>query len=169
MIQVNDIWSIIGLSSLVASVVTVILGIVKDIFVEKYRFKRQSQAGYIQSQIRLYCHIHFLLESLGGLGSDYSRSLFGKFSENVRELNEIMKKSSDLLEYRVLNLWLTFLESFSEAVEAMKKKKNEKERERMRQILEQRKQLLSTIKDIMNNKLIPEYRKIVGETVPVLE
>jgi hypothetical protein len=32
----NDIWSLIGLSLLVASVVTVVLEIVRDVLVEKY-------------------------------------------------------------------------------------------------------------------------------------
>lgn len=60
----NDVWSIIGLSSLVASVVTVILGIVRDVLVEKYRFKRESQAGYLQRQIQIYSHIYFFLQRM---------------------------------------------------------------------------------------------------------
>ena len=163
----DDIWSIIGLSSLVASVVTVFLGIVRDVLVEKYRFKRQSEAGYLQSQVRLYSHIHFLLRSVRAAGLKFSREMFGKFSENVRELNDIIRKSSDLLDNRILDLWLAFMSLFVEGMEAMEAK--EKVTEYVLQAVERRKQLLLAIKDIMNNRLIPEYCKIVGKTVPMLD
>jgi hypothetical protein len=54
----------LGKLSLIASVVTVILGIVRDILVEKYRFKRESEAGYIQRQTQIYSQIYFLLKRL---------------------------------------------------------------------------------------------------------
>ena len=97
----NDIWSIIGLSSLVASVVTIVLGIVRDILVEKYRFKRESEAGFIQSQIQLYNQIYFLLRRWQ-IGAKMPQ-LFGEYGRNVKEINEIIKTSSSLLDHRVLN------------------------------------------------------------------
>jgi hypothetical protein len=57
----DDVWTIIGLSSLIASVVTVVLGIARDVLVDKYRFKRESEAGYLQSQIQVFSKIYFLL------------------------------------------------------------------------------------------------------------
>lgn len=98
----NDIWSIIGLSSLVASVITVILGIVRDVLVEKYRFKRESEAGYVQSQIVMYSRINFLLTCITEL---VPTELFGKYEDNIKELNDIMKAQASLLEQKVLNKW----------------------------------------------------------------
>ena len=57
----DDFWTIIGLSSLIASIVTVVLGLARDVIVDKYRFKRQSEAGYLQSQIQVFSKIYFVL------------------------------------------------------------------------------------------------------------
>lgn len=159
----NDIWSIIGLSSLVASVVTVLVGIVKDIVVEKYRFKRQSVAGYIQSQIQIYSRIYFLLKTLT---EPTLTELFGTTPENVKELNDIIKAQSSLLEQKALNEWFAiwgWTKKYREGKEeAQKDEAIEKSYNHIRK-------LLSIIKGIMNSNLIPKYRKIVGETVPDLE
>lgn len=159
----NDILSIIGLSSLIASIVTVILGIVKDILVEKYRFKREKEAGYIQAQIRLYRRIHFLLRRLR-MGATISE-LFGSILENTKTLNDIMSESSDILESRVTNTWVAYLALIQKAYEA----KGEKRKKLIMKAKEHEKELISTIKEIMNENLIPKYRKFVGETVPILE
>ena len=160
----SDIWSIIGLSSLVASVVTVVLGIVRDVLVEKHRFKRQSEAGYVQAQIRMYSQINYLVKRvLIGL---YSPELFGRMEDEIKKINDIVKESSDLLDSRVLNEWLLIMENFdhflreSNADEVLKYYKKVKKHTR---------QLGSIIKEITNDDLIPKYRKIVGETVPNLD
>jgi hypothetical protein len=166
----DDIWTIIGLSSLIASVVTIVLGIARDVLVDKYRFKRQSEAGYIQNQIQIYSQIYFLLRrvSEGAVLTD----LFGSTKNDIMDLNSTMKTKSDLLDSKVRGQWLALMASFTSDVEELAKGKHldenewEERRKNFRNYLGQ---LALTIKDIMNNSLIPKYRKIVGETVPVLD
>jgi len=155
----DDIWSIIGLSSLIASVVTVILGIIRDILVEKQSFKRQSEAEYIQRQIQVYSQIYFLLQRIhrGAIMPE----LFGKTGENIIELNNIIKTNSSFLESRVLNKWLTIMALLQKSVQEGKGYEKE--------LAEHSEQLVLIIKEMMNSDLIPKYRKIVGETVPALE
>lgn len=159
----DDIWAIIGLSSLIASVVTVILGIVRDILVEKYRFKRQSEAGYVQGQIQLYHRIYFFLKrtEIGG-----HPDFFNKWEDDVKEVNSILKSKSSFLEPRFLNKWLTF---FSLLNDLVKEKDKMKKKVLWNKVADAYPELLSIVKEIMNNTLIPKYRKIVGETVPTLD
>lgn len=93
-------------------------------------------------------------------------SLFGEITEHTRELNDIIKTNSSLLEPRILSNWLSY---FVLIQKALKEKEIEKHKEYAKKLPAYREQLVSAIKDIMNNKLIPKYRKIVGETVPLLE
>lgn len=160
----NDVWSIIGLSSLVASVVTVILGIVRDVLVEKYRFKRESEAGYVQSQIKVYSQIYFLLRRLrtGAIASE----LFGELEDNIKELNNLIKTNASLVESRVLNKWVY---QMALTTAYLKDPEDETSEEIRKDVNERVIQLASIIKEIMNNNLIPKYRRIVGETVPALE
>lgn len=162
--MMNEIWSIIGLSSLIASIVTIILGIVRDVLVEKYRFKREKEAGYIQNQIRMHSQIYLLLKRLrkGATAPEY----FGEVTENIRELNDIIKKSSDVLKPIVLNEWLALFTTLKKIME--EKPKSEKRKELVKEAKEHSRKLVLTIKNTMNKDLIPKYRKIVGETVPAL-
>ena len=159
----NDIWSIIGLSSLVASVVTVVLGIVRDVLVEKSRFKRESEAGYLQSQIQLYSRIYYYLRR-PRLG-EAIYEIFGGWKEGVKEMNAIFKAESSLLDKRVLNKWFSIWKSYRDYLEETDDKIK---KELYDGATEDAIELLSIIKEIMNDNLIPKYRKIVGETVPDL-
>ena len=159
----NDIWSIIGLSSLIASVVTIVLGIVRDVFVERYRFKREKEAGYLQGQIRLYSRIHFLIRRLT-IGAVTSL-LFEGVPEALKECNKTIEESSDLLEPRFLNEWLSIMTLIERATKAKKEQKTKSYLEADKNM----RQIISIIEEVMNNNLIPKYRKIVGETVPRLE
>jgi len=164
----DQFWSIIGLSSLIASVVTVILGIARDILVEKHRFKRQSEAGYIQRQIQLYSRIYFLLIRIRKGAT--AVGLFGKSAEDIKELNDVIKTNSSLLESRIMNSWITIMALISKTTKMVTQKKNgEKRKEYIRKGRKETTQLILTVKSIMNDILIPKYRKIVGETVPALE
>jgi len=159
----SELWNIIGLSSLVASVVTVILGIIRDILIEKYRFRRQSEAGFIQSQIKLYSQIYFLLQriQIGATAPQFFSSIF----DDMKELNDIIKANSSLLTPTIIGKWLAFMVLIKEIME---EKKTEKREELGKKAREHSVELLSIIKEMMNSNLIPKYRKIVGETVPVL-
>lgn len=120
----DDIWSIIGLSSLIASLVTMILGIVRDILVEKHRFNRESQAGHIQRQIQLYSRIYFLLIRLRKGAT--AVALFGKSAEDVKELNDVIKTNSSLLESRIMNSWITIMALISKSSKIKTQKKTVK-------------------------------------------
>jgi len=158
----DDIWAIIGLSSLIASVVTVILGIVRDVLVEKYRFKKQSEAGYLQSQIRLYFQIHFLLKRLT-LGA-VTPMLFEAVPESIKEANKMIKTKSDLVAPEFTNTWLAIMTLIENAI-----KDKEQQVKLMWDADEKMKELMLIIKEILNKNLLPKYRKIVGKTVPPLE
>lgn len=159
----DDILSIIGISSLVASIVSVILGIFRDILVEKRRFNRQSEAGYLQGQIKVYSQIYFLLHRMHRKAT--LTALFGSPSDNLRELNDIIKENSSLLTQQVLDNWLDMMALSQEAVVA-----NETELPKyFKKLDEYSSRLVSIIKEIMNKDLIPRYRKVVGETVPYLK
>ena len=160
----NDIWSIIGLSSLIASVVTVALGIVKDILIERYRFKRQSEAGYLQSQIRLYSKIYFLLRRLT-IGA-VTTVLFEETVDALKRFNRIIEENSELLAPKVLDKWLTIMTTIEKGIKTKDPKLKVKI---LWEADKNMRQSISIVKEIMNNDLIPKYRKIVGETVPALE
>jgi len=158
----DQIWSIIGLSSLIAAVVTVSLGIVRDIFVEKYRFKRQSEAGFIQSQIQVYSQIHLLLARIEKRATE--PLFFGEASTNLKEINDIIKTNSYLLTSRIKNEWLSFMAMFQRGFDV----RDNKDRLVLGIALDAKKdEILSLIIVIINRDLIPKYRKIVGETVPL--
>lgn len=160
----DQFWSIIGLSSLIASVVTVILGIVRDILVEKHRFKREKEAGYLQSQIRLYAQIHLLLKRLT-LGA-VTPMFFKTVPESIKEINKIIETSSEFLAPEFKNKWLNIMI----LIDNGGKTKDEKQQAKLFwEADENMEQLILIIKEIVNNTLIPKYRKIVGETVPALE
>lgn len=158
----DDIWTIIGVSSLIASVVTVVLGIARDVLVERYRFNRQSEAGYIQSQIQILSKIHFLLARCkkGAVGF-----LFKNVAESVKEVNEVIETNIQLLPPAILSEWLNLMAGINEAVE-------EKDPKKQKELVESANQeigdLLKHIASFTNSYLIPKYRKIVGETVPRL-
>jgi len=160
----DDIWSIIGLSSLIAAIVSVILGIIRDVFVDRYHFKRQSEAGYIQKQIQIYSQIYFVLKRIEKYA--ISPQIFGAASETMRELNNIMKENSSLIESEVLTNWLYLMALMGKAVEDKQRQHWE---ELSNEMVKTGDQTFLMIKEIMNKNLIPKYRKIVGKTVPSLE
>jgi len=157
----DDVWGIIGLSSLIASVVTIGLGLIRDILVERYRFRRQSEAGYLQNQIRLYSQIFFLLERIRCLELD--TLFFKEPSEDIKEINELLKTNSSSLESRVVADWSALVKSFSLGID----EKDEAEKRRLRESASDKIwDITGTIREILNSNLLPRYRKIVGKTVP---
>lgn len=157
----DDIWGIIGLSSLIASVVTISLGLIRDIIVERYRFRRQSEAGYIQEQIMLYSRIFFLLERIRCRAGD--TLFFSEPSDDTKEINELLKTSSSSLESTVVTHWLALMKTWALAID----EKDEAERNRLKESASDRLgDITGTIREILNSNLLPRYRKIVGKTVP---
>jgi|GEM_PF-2599140 hypothetical protein len=159
----DDIWTIIGLSSLIASVVTVVLGIARDVLVERYRFKRQSEAGYIQSQIQVFSKIYFVLKRLtkGAVRPQF----FKDTSEAIKEVNDIIEPNTHLLTAIILNRWLDFMVLVDNT---LKEQDPEKKKELNHLAWEDLKALLDLVAATENGYLIPRYRKIVGETVAYL-
>lgn len=160
----SDIWSIIGISSLVAAVVTVVLGTIKDILMERYRFKRQSEAKYLESQVKLYSQLYFLSKRLT-IGATTS-VLFEKVPDAIKNVNKIIEEKTELLAPEFLNEWLSIMKSLGMMVES---KAGEQQKKRAEEAERKMKELIQIIRRIMNNTLIPKYRKIVGETVPDLD
>lgn len=160
----DDIWTIIGLSSLIASVVTVVLGIARDVLIERYRFKRQSEAGYIQSQIQVFSKIYFVLRRIekGAVRPEF----FKDTSEAIKEVNDIIEPSTHLLPSTILNRWLDFMV----LVDSELKERDPKKKKELNHLAwEEHKALLDLLIDTENQDLIPKYREIVGETVAMLK
>jgi len=160
-IILSEIWSIIGLSSLIGSIVTVIGNIVSNIFIEKKRFQRESEAGYIQSQIQLYSKIYFLIQRIR-VGA-ISEAFFQDFVSETKELNNIIKDSSFLLDTKILIQWFEVNKLFKEIGST------DKDRDEVfDELWPKFDELTSLIREKVNNNLNPQYRKIVGKTVPKL-
>lgn len=85
-----NIWNIIATSSLIASFVTAILGIIRDVFLERYRFKRQSESGYVQSQIQIYSQLYFFLNRLK---MRLHIELMGDLNQQMVEITITFKKT----------------------------------------------------------------------------
>ena len=158
----TDIWTIIGLSSLIASVVTVILGLLRDVLVERYRFKRQSEAGYLQSQIQMVSRLHFLLTRIKMRATGV---LFKDIGETTLEINTLIEGNVNLLPPKVLDEWLKAMAIMKEA---LKEKDDEKQKVQTRKALEKFDRICCYLEEFANNDLIPKYRSIVGKTVAEL-
>jgi hypothetical protein len=158
----DDIWTIIGLSSLIAAIVSVILGIVRDVLVERYRFKKQSEARYLQSQIQIFSKIYFLLArgKMGAVGI-----FFKNYADSIKELNDFVEMHTDFLPPKVLTKWLNFQATLQKALDEKEPKQEEIFK---KETLPIHNELLKLIVDYANTELIPKYRKIVGETVASL-
>ncbi len=157
----DEIWSIIGLSSLIAAVVTAILGIIRDVLVEKYHYKREKEAGYIQKQIQVISRLHFVLARF--LQGAVSPLFFKSSSDSLKEVNEIMEENWNLIPSRIRNEWLP---AMSLIVKAVNEKEPQNEQKQVEIIGEKIEEIRKLIEDTANKELIPKYNKIVGETVP---
>jgi len=158
----SDILSIIGISSLVAAIVTTILGLFRDIIVDRFKFKIEKESKYIQKQLDVYFKLYYIL-----LRTKYTiskPSIIPSIDKEVTEFNTLLNKYSSLLDRHILKNWLEFIKLTNELIQLEEKKRERKYKE----LIEIRDKLEQSIKVIVNNKLIPKYRKIVGETVPLL-
>lgn len=165
----SEIWGIIGLSSLIASVVTVILGIIRDVLIERYRFKRQSESGFIQKQLEVYYKFYYVLQR--AKTTPESSILFSKDVGNeLNEFNNSLKDFSNLVDKNLLINWLEFIGLTSEITKKIKeiKESQELEKKYFTEFAEKIYFIETEIIKIVNNKLIPKYKKIVGDTVPSL-
>lgn len=154
--------SIIGLSSLIASIVTVILGLFKDIIVDRFKFKRESEAGYLQKQLDVYSKLYYILQRTKY--TSLKATFIPSIDDEIKEFNILLNEYSSLLDRSIFKNWLELMELTNEII----KLKEEKRKTKYKELIEKRNELEQKIKMIVNNKLIPKYKKIVGETVPLL-
>lgn len=161
MILLSEILSIIGLSSLIASIVTIIGNIITNIFVEKKRFQRKSEAGYIQDQIKLYSKIYFLIQRtrVGAISDVFFEDLITE----IKGVNNNIKDLSFLLETKILMKWFDINNLFTKAGT-----KSIDRNQFYDEIWPELDELASLIREKVNNDLNPPYREIVGKTVPNL-
>ncbi len=157
LILMSEIWQIIGLSSLIASIINIIGNVISNIYVAKKRFQRESEAGYIQSQIQLYSKIYFLIQRIR-LGA-ISELFFQDFVTDIKDLNDIMSNSSFLLETEILLEWININNLFD-----LTGKKGG-DGDAVRSKLDE---LTSLIREHVNEVLNPLYKEVVGITVPYL-
>jgi len=156
----DDIWALIGLSSLVAAIVTATLGLIRDVLVNRYNFKKTNEASYLENQVKLYYQIYFTVARIGK--GQWHPSFFGKTEESLKEINTIVEENSHLLTPNMLNMWLDIMCTFGEL-------KEESEPEKRRTIalraVKQLDEILIETARTANEDILPRYRKIVGFSV----
>jgi len=158
----SEIWQIIGISSLIATIASIIGNAIANIYVEKKHFQRESEAEYIKDQIKLYSKIYFLLQRvyLGAI----SQYLFQKFIDDTKDLNDVIKNYSFLLETEILINWIIINRIFTKIPEV----DEGEEKKYMDTLWPKIEELNSLICEHVNNVLNPLYKEIVGKTVPDL-
>lgn len=156
----EDIWTIVGLSSLIASVVTVILGLARDVLVERYRFRRHSEAGYLQSQIQILWRIYFTLARMRKRA--VGTRLFKEGWETFKEINAVIEKNILLLPSRIWNEWLGIMTQINKVLD---EKDAKSKQEQSILLVKKIEKILDLIEEVANKDLIPKYRSIVGNTV----
>jgi hypothetical protein len=157
----SEIWQIIGLSSLIASIINIIGNVITNIYVAKKHFQRESEAGYIQDQIKLYSKIYFLIQRIRvGAISDM---FFKDFITEIKELNNIIKNSSFLLETKILMKWFEINKLFFKVLEDKMNRDQFYDK-----LWPEFDEIASLIREKVNNDLNPRYKEIVGKTVPKL-
>ena len=160
----SEFWQIIGLSSLIASIINIMGNFISNIYVAKKSFQREKEAGYIKSQIQLYYKIYFLMQRLR-LGAT-NEVLFQSFIDEIKELNNVMKDSSFLLEAEILIKWFEINILFP-----MIGKTGigpEQQKKRMDLLYSTIDEINSLIRKQVNKFLNPRYKEVVGKTVPDL-
>jgi len=159
----SELWEIIGLSSLIASIVTIIGNALLTIFVEKKRFQRESEAGYIQEQIKSYNKIYFLIQRIrvGAIGD----LLFPDFINEIKALNNNVKDSSFLLETNILMKWFEINNLFIKIGNLEEIGKDQL----FDKLFLEMDNLISLIEKKVNDDLNLRYKEIVGKTVPELK
>lgn len=157
----SEIWRIIGLSSLIATIASIIGNTIANIFVEKKRFQRESEAGYIQEQIKLYSKIYFIIQRIrvGAIGEMF----FEDFITEIKGVNKIIKDLSFLLETKILMKWFEINKLFIKAGT-----KSVDRNQFFDEIWPELEELASLVREKVNNDLNPPYSEIVGKTVPKL-
>lgn len=163
--HMDEIWTVIGLSSLIASVVTVILGIVRDILVDKYHFKRQSEADYLRTQIQVFSQIYFVLaRALKGVGT--SHFFKERPTDRFKEINAVMEANTYLLPPKVFSQWLKTITLLDKALDVRDGvEKSQETKTLYTSAWKESHEMLKVIAETANNDLLPRYRNIVGESV----
>ena len=159
MILLSEIWRIIGLSSLIATIASIIGNTIANILVEKKRFRREREAGYIQEQIKLYSKIYIIIQRIrvGAIGEVF----FEDFITEIKGVNNIIKDLSFLLETKILMKWFEVLKLFLEIG------RTKVDRDQLYDKLwPELDELASLIREKVNSDLNPRYSEIVGKTVP---
>src|SRR3989304_9179866 len=156
----EDIWTIVGLSSLVSIIVTVILGLMRDVIFERYRFNRQQEADHLKNQIQVLSRIHFLLVRLQKGATDLR--FFKEPEFNVKELNDLIEGNSSLLTQDIFNDWMDIwvLVRQSELEKDSHKQSVARGTYAFKIDL-----LIIEIESYHNNVLLPKYRSFVGDTI----
>lgn len=157
----SEIWQIIGLSSLIASIIGIIGNIIANIYVEKKRFQRESEAGYIQEQIKILFKIYFLIQRIRVGVID--EAFFDDFITEIKGVNNMIKDLSFLLETKILTKWFEINRLFSSAGRQSLDRSQFYDK-----IWPDLEEMASLIREKINNDLNPRYKEIVGKTVPKL-
>lgn len=79
--------------------------------------------------------------------------------DDLKELNETIKRNSHLLDPKTLDKWLSH---FSFLKKSRKEQTSKKREELTKKSLGDYWAIRPMVKEIMNNNLIPKYRRIVG-------
>lgn len=161
MILLSEIWRIIGLSSLIATIASIIGNTIANILVEKKRFQREREAGYIQEQIKIYSKIYFIIQRIRVGAID--EVFFEDLVTEIKGVTNIIKDLSFLLETKILMKWFNINKLFAKAgIKSIDRNQFYDE------IWSELDEMASLIREKVNSDLNPRYKEIVGKTIPNL-
>jgi len=162
--RVYDFLTLIGLSSLIAAIVSGIINIIKDYLIEGFRFRREKKVNFLKKQINAYFRLFYTLHRI---------SLFhahGSFIMSVEDcissMNEMILEETSLFNFNTLKNWYRLMNDIGEMLK--KHNKSEEIQEDFLQIFKLIGDLMKDIKKLLNIEIIPEYRKITGTDMPEL-
>ncbi len=158
--MIEDIWSIIGLSSIISAIVSITLGFVSAYVLERSRFAREQKTTHLKNQIQLLSRMHSVLVRIQKNATDLR---FYEDEENeIKELNSDMKGDTTLLPQELFNDW----NDIWIHIRVWEREEDPKKKIRLGGNLGLKwDSMIAEIQGYHNHVLLPKYRKIVGDTI----
>ena len=140
-----DFWVTVLASGVVAAVSSTIIGAIFNL----YKFKRESEAGFVQARAELYSYLFFWLRIWLAQGIEQPIHL-----EDFIPVDKFLSLRLHLVNSEIQKEWLTLhdevvAETFEDAVDTALK-------------------LVELIKKEFNEDIIPKYEKYVGKNIQKL-
>lgn len=136
-----------------STIVSAILGIL----VQDRQFRKQKTFDYLQKQTNVYYVLYYQLAEWTLPSSDSRERFMGR----MQETNTVVNENVSLLDTNVVPGWFD-LQTYTMFAPVSSQS------EKYLTVIKMKSALSERIRTIVNEILIPEYRKVCGETVPLL-